>query len=45
MDIIQDIKNEINYGLDNLDIHKINEIKNIMNSNKNNNILFCFPYK
>ena len=40
MDIIQDIKNEINYGLDNLDIHKINEIKNIMISNKNNNIFF-----
>lgn len=40
MDIIQDIKNEINYGLDNLDIQKINEIKDIIINNKNNNIFF-----
>ena len=40
MDIIQDIKNEINYGLDNLDLNKINEIKDIIINNKNNNIFF-----
>ena len=40
MDIIQDIKNEINYGLDNLDINKIEEIKNLIITNKNNNIFF-----
>lgn len=40
MDIIQDIKSEINYGLDNLDLNKINEIKTIIISNKNNNIFF-----
>jgi len=40
MDIIQDIKNEINYGLDNLDLNKINEIKDIIINNKNNNKFF-----
>ena len=36
MEILNEIKKEINYGLDNLDLNKIQELKNIILNNKGN---------
>ena len=40
MDIINSIKEEINYNLDNIDINELEIIKNLIIERKNNNIFF-----